>query len=610
MSNERAYAPDPECGNARAGAAETAFVIDDDRLMAALLERQLAKRGIEAVCFDDPASLLGALPGARPAFLFTDLDMPLMRGTELVSRARAGGFAGGIALVTASRKPGDFTAAAANGADEILLKPLRDAELDFVVEKLRRRAPRPVFGAATPRDLLEPIGQGIVLLDEEFMPIHVNRRAREILGAGSEREAGEALARDGLTSRIMGDRRAGGCVNFVDVPARDGSGASRLLGLEIHECASTAAGRSYLVLMHDFSECRKLDELHLRFATCLSHRMRTPLTSARNAVMILSEKGCLLDGAERERFLDIGCRSIEKLISSFDELQSEFLVETGSINTWRSLVRIDTELGEMLADLESRGAIGGFKLRSCEIPLLTCRSTLKRYLAAAAEAIGERLGEVPSIECTVAASDAPGEAVADPWISISIRPCSGPRGERIVPTAPDASGNVARDAALERLARALDGVHASAGRDGFHLRLPAHPPLDREKDLVHPLHMMIERSKLRCVPMHVVSVRMAGARAEAGSFDRLFESGLCSLRGAEEWVVARGWEQGSYDVIVAGASRERLGEAMESVRERFARRCGERGEELYPAIRWEIRYSREADAPGSAADCAMLETLA
>jgi hypothetical protein len=48
---------------------------------------------------------------------------------------------------------------------------------------------------------------------------------------------------------------------------------------------------------------------------------------------------------------------------------------------------------------------------------------------------------------------------------------------------------------------------------------------------------------------------------------------------------------------------------MEGVRERFARRCGERGEELYPAIRWEIRYSREADAAGDAAECAVLDAL-
>ncbi len=609
MSNERIHATDTEHGTSRAGAAETAFIIDDDRLMASLLERHLARRGIGAVRFDDPASLLGALPAARPAFLFTDLDMPLMRGTELVSRARAGGFAGGIALVTASREPEDFAAAAANGADEVLLKPVRDAELDFIVEKMRRRVRRPVFGAAAPRDLLEPISQGIVLLDEEFMPIHVNRRAREILGAASEREAGEALDRVGLVARIMDGRRSGGCVNFVDVPVPDGNGASRLLGLEIHECAETAAGRSYLVLMHDFSEWRKLDELHLRFATSLSHRMRTPLTSARNAVMILSEKGSILDGAERERFLDIGCRSIEKLISSFDELQSEFLVESGSMNVWRSLISVDAALGEMLADLERRGAIAGFKLRSSDIPLLTCRSLLSRYVAAAVEAIGERLGEVPSVECAVAACDARGEAAEDPRISISIRPCGGSRGGRIDPKDRGETGNLARGATLERLARALGGVHASLDRDGLHLRLPASPPLDREKDLVHPLHMMLERSRLRRVPLHVVSVRMAGARADAGSFNRLFESDLCSLRGTEEWLVARGGEPGSYDVIVAGASRERVDEAMESVRERFERRCAERGEELYPAIRWEIRYSREADEAGAAPECPLLETL-
>ena len=71
----------------------------------------------------------------------------------------------------------------------------------------------------------------------------------------------------------------------------------------------------------------------------------------------------------------------------------------------------------------------------------------------------------------------------------------------------------------------------------------------------------------------------------------------------------QGCEPGNYDVLVVGASRERIDDEMESLRERFARCCRERGEELYPAIRWEIRYSHEPDASSAAAECAMIETL-
>ncbi|MCX5752436.1 MAG: response regulator, partial [Candidatus Krumholzibacteria bacterium] len=428
MSNESL--PTAAAASGKARAADIAFIIDDDRLMAALLERHLARRGIGAVCFDDPASLLEALPSAKPAFLFTDLDMPLMRGTELVTRARACGFGGAIVLVTASREHEDLVAAVANGADEILGKPLRDADLDFLVEKIRAVARRSVSAVAPPRDLLEPIGQGIVLLDEECVPVHVNRRAREILGAGDEREAREILERHNLAAYIIGDNRAGDSVNFIDLPDPSGKGPSRLVGFEIHECATGPTGRSYLVLMHDFSEWRKLDELHLRFATCLSHRMRTPLTSVRNAVMILGEKGRLLDSAEKERFLDIGYRNIEKLMSSFDDLQSAFLVEVKDIDAWRSLIRVGTELGEILGEMERRGSISGFKLYSPDIALLTCRSRLKKYMITSVEAIGEWLGEIPSIECFVAMNDASGEAGEDPRLTISIRPRVDSRGGR------------------------------------------------------------------------------------------------------------------------------------------------------------------------------------
>jgi DNA-binding response OmpR family regulator len=606
VSNE--FAPKADAGRGKT-AADVAFIIDDDRLMAALLERHLARRGIGAVCFDDPASLLEALPSAKPAFLFTDLDMPLMRGTELVTRARACGFGGPIVLVTASREREDFAAAVANGADEILGKPLRDADLDFVVEKIRALARRSVSAIAPPRDLLEPICQGVIVLDEEGVPLHINRRAREILGAESEREAGEILENRKLAAFIMNDRHAGEFINFIDLPDPNGRGASRLVGFEIHECAIVPSGRSYLVLMHDFSEWRKLDELHLRFATCLSHRMLTPLTSARNAVMILGDKGRLLDGAEKERFLDIGYRNIEKLISSFDELQSAFLVEVGDIDVWRSLFRVDTELGRILGDMEKRGAIDGFKLCAPDIALLACRSRLKKYVFTAVEAIGEWLGEIPSIECSVTMNDASGETGEEPMVSISIRQRVGSRGTRRRLEDHCAEGDVPKGFMLEKLARALDGVHTPSDRDAFCLRLPVNPPFDRGKDLVHPLHMMIERSKLDRVPLHIVSARMAGASSDARKFTRLFESSLCALRGKDEWTVVQGCEPGTYDVFVVGASRERIDDAMETLRERFALCCADRGEELYPAIRWEIRYSHEPEASGEAAECAMIETL-
>ncbi|MCX5752889.1 MAG: hypothetical protein NTW97_04485, partial [Candidatus Krumholzibacteria bacterium] len=194
-------------------------------------------------------------------------------------------------------------------------------------------------------------------------------------------------------------------------------------------------------------------------------------------------------------------------------------------------------------------------------------------------------------------------------LSISVRPRVGSRRGRIHLKDYCAGGDVPKGYMLDRFARSREGAHTSTDRDSISLRLPLNPPFDRGKDLIHPLHMLIERSTLDRIPLHIVSTRMAGASSDARKFARLFESNLCGLCGKSEWIVVRGWEPGNFDVLVVGASRERIDDAMESLRKRFARCCRERGEELYPAIRWEIRYSHEPDAAGEPAECAMLETL-
>lgn len=182
--------------DARGGSRETAFIIDDDRLMAELLERHIARCGVEPVRFDDPKRLLDALPAAAPAFLFTDLEMPRMRGAELIVKARAQGFRGTIALVTASRERSDLVTAIRNGADEVLMKPLKEGDLDLLFEKARARFRRSTSAIEALRAVLEPVSQGVILLDEELVPFYANRRSREILGAGNAREVGEALDRE------------------------------------------------------------------------------------------------------------------------------------------------------------------------------------------------------------------------------------------------------------------------------------------------------------------------------------------------------------------------------------------------------------------------------
>ena len=609
MPNEHATEARTMRADASGTARETAFIIDDDPLMAELLERRLERRGFEPVRFDDPERLLDEIAVVSPAFLFTDLEMPLMRGVDLAAKARERGYRGTIVVATASRERADLVAAIMNGADEILAKPVKDGDLDLLIAKAKVRARRGLPAIELLRSVLELVGQGVVLLDEECVPFYANSRAREILDAAGVHEVQEVLDRGKLAAHVMKEQGAYGGLVFLDVSKPDGTGARRLVGFETHEVAGVAPGRTYIVLMHDFAEWRKLDEFHSRFWTYLSHRMRTPLTSARNAVQILSAKDEPLDVAERERFLDIGCRNIEKLVSSLDGLQKVFMVESGEINAYRSLIRVARELGAILGECERNGLIKGFKLRAPDCTALTCRSRLKEYVINGVEAMASWLGELPYVECTVTANDGVEGGVDEPALFITLI-ARGRTGEsRGALKEYFTFDEIRKELILEQLARALDGTHMVAANDSLRLRLPAQPSFDKDRDLIHPLHMMLERSDLERSAFHLVSIRLYGAVPDVRRFSQLLEANLCALFGKDEWLVAREERPDRFALLVTGASQARIEDAMKSLRERFASCCRERGEEFYPAIRWEITYSREPGACSDPSDRAVFAAI-
>jgi DNA-binding response OmpR family regulator len=597
------------CGDERDGSRIDAFIIDNDPLMTELLERLLARRGLAALRFDNPAKLLDELAAAVPSLIFTDLDMPRMSGADLIKAARERGFGKTVVLVTASRDREAVGEAIAGGADEILTKPLKEFELDCLIDKVRARARRRGPSIEWFRAILEPVSQGVIALDAEGNALFANKRAREILDAEGAEELANAIGRGGIAHEIRKNRSGSGAIAFVDVSTPGGEGRHPV-GVEVHRLPPAVSGLAHLVLMHDFSEWRKLDELHSRFATYLSHRMRTPLTSVRNAVRILSEQDEDLGVAEKERFLDIGSRNVERLIDSFDEIQKIFMVESGEINSCRSFVRIGKEVQSILGECEQEGMIEGFKVHSPECAAFMCRSRLKSYLLSAVDAMTRWLGVSPYIDCIVSAHDASEEAGdRESMLSLSLIP-RGRAGDGRIPLADFLNSREAqRGMILESLAHAMDGTSAATARGALRLLIPAEPSFNREKDLVHPLHVMLERAELGKIEFHHVSVRMTGTAIEAPRFGQLLAGNLSALFCEEDAIVSRGEEPSSFNAFVVGASRARIHDAMEGLRERFAHSCRERGEELYPSIRWEITYSREAGSAPEQDACALLESL-
>jgi DNA-binding response OmpR family regulator len=606
MPNELSTVPSEAPAAVAGESILDAFIIDDDPLMAELIARTLAKLGVDTIRFEEPERLLYELSRRAPALLITDLEMPRMDGVSLIRQARLGGYRGTVTLVTASRCRERIVAAVDTGADEVLAKPLREPDAEILVAKARARLARTRARRDALAEVVEAVDQGIVLLDDSATPVYANEKARTLLAAESVEDVSRVISRACPAEVLERGRDGSGAAIFVDVASREGEGTSPV-GLEVVELREPLGGAHRLILLHDFSEWRKLDELHGRFATYLSHRMRTPLTSARNAVRILKEKSEPLDGAEKEKFLDIGSRNIDQLIRSFDELQKMFMIESGEINACRTLAPVGEEVASRLAELEKSGVVTGFKVSAPGLAIPTGRGELADFVTHAVETIASWLGAAPAVECVVSAREGrEAPAAEDDPVTITLKP-RGVSGERPVSLHEFLSAAEShRRAILDRLASALGGVCEVAARDAVRLSIPADPPFSRDRDLVHPLHLMIERSELERGEFHMASVRLVGAVRAECRFKRLFAATLCAIFSADGCVVSKGEEPLSYSVFIAGMPHERVVEMLERLQRRFMLACQELGEELYPSIRFEIAYHH---SPGDAAQPNVLSQL-
>ncbi len=585
----------------------TIFLVDDGTLMAEIVERKLSNHGFNVTIYDDPIQALNNLETERPSAVFIDLETQEIDAIELAIMARRRGFTGYFVMVSASRDRERISTAIGSGANDILSKPIRDFELDLIAEKIRSGVPGAKTSFNTLTAIFETIEQGIVVLDGARKIVYRNSYASNVLRVDHDADASSIIEQncpDHIFEQCVQGRPA---ATFIDL-SNEEKGLRTLIGIEVVYVDSILSEPCYLILMKDFSQWRKLDELHNRFATYLSHRMRTPLTSLRNSVKLLSEECDSMTSEERERLLDIGWRNVEKLISSLDELQKVFMIESEELNVCRSLVKVKRELKPLLEEMERDGKIRGFKIRMPDLTIITGRARLKDFITTAVDAYSKWMGCTSHIECISSIrEDFKRLGGVDRRFKITIkpRPCTGSsRGGT------NLKDFLSFDEAhlglvLNRLASVLDGEIEINNQNSISLLIPMDPRFDREKDIVHNLHSLMERSELTGCELHMVELKIVGVTDGGVHFTGILEESLCSSISSGD-VVSKGEEPHSYSIFVMNKSEEQLDVMMRSIHDRFSKLCSERGEEIYPSMRWEVKYSKPS---GTASDLSLSEEL-
>lgn len=179
------------------------LLAEDDRKLGRFLTTLLTGREVNVDWIDNGGEIEYYAREGDYDLLLLDWMLPGKSGVDACRALRAGGYQGGIIILTARAALTDKLAGLNCGADDYLVKPFDFEELFARMKALCRRLPRifqaDVFNARSLRfDCLEKTitaaGRAIRLTAREF-------QVAELLA----RNAGQIISREIIISRVWGD---------------------------------------------------------------------------------------------------------------------------------------------------------------------------------------------------------------------------------------------------------------------------------------------------------------------------------------------------------------------------------------------------------------------
>jgi two-component system response regulator CpxR len=192
------------------------LVIDDDRELAALLQRVFAREGLQAeFCHDGRKGLERALHGQYD-LLVLDVMLPGLDGFELLRRLRQDSDLPTL-MLTARGDDVDRIIGLEAGADDYLPKPFHTREMVARIRAILRRTQQGGRGRASrvieAAEVRLDLGARTVTCDG--VPVELTTMEFDLLRALME-SAGRVLSRDALLDRIDG-RQASPFDRSIDV---------------------------------------------------------------------------------------------------------------------------------------------------------------------------------------------------------------------------------------------------------------------------------------------------------------------------------------------------------------------------------------------------------
>ena len=122
-------------------ATASIWVVDDDPSVGRALRRMVQSLGIDCVLCASGEELLARIGAARPTFVLLDIHMPGTSGVDALREMRARGIDVPTVMMTGVEREGARAVCLAEGAAEVLAKPVDARSVVNLLDRFAGPAP-------------------------------------------------------------------------------------------------------------------------------------------------------------------------------------------------------------------------------------------------------------------------------------------------------------------------------------------------------------------------------------------------------------------------------------------------------------------------------------
>jgi two-component system phosphate regulon sensor histidine kinase PhoR len=161
--------------------------------------------------------------------------------------------------------------------------------------------------------LLETLIDGVITLDHERRIGFMNPVAEKLLGTPASHAGGRALDEVFDNPNVLG--MLDECVASGRLVTKDIHKGSSILQIFVFPYEG-----GHIVLTHDITDLRRLEEARAQFLSAVSHELRTPLTIIKGFVITILDNDTVKEDAELQRSLELIDQETDRLSRLVDEV--------------------------------------------------------------------------------------------------------------------------------------------------------------------------------------------------------------------------------------------------------------------------------------------------